>query len=79
MDAIVEKLETLDGIAVRAGALRVEAGPGIRSWPIGRYMAYYREIGNEVEIARIRHGSRDPRTLPEISFMRRYVQAGFAA
>ena len=44
----------------RAGRLRDEIDPGVRSFPAGAYIVYYRlGKGGRVTIARVLHGSRD--------------------
>jgi len=63
VDDILERLAKLEEIASSAGTPRPDLGTGVRSWPLGRYVAYYRESRGEIEIARIRHGARDPQTL----------------
>jgi plasmid stabilization system protein ParE len=43
-----------------AGRLRLEIDPGVRSFPAGAYIVYYRMgKGGRVTIARVLHGSRD--------------------
>lgn len=63
IDVMLDRLAILDGIAADAGSPRPELGPGIRSWPLGRYIAYYRVQKRQTEVARIRHAARDPKTL----------------
>lgn len=59
VDAIIERLLML-ARNPRAGRLRDEIGPGVRSFPAGAYIVYYRlETGGRVTIARVLHGSRD--------------------
>jgi toxin ParE1/3/4 len=43
------------------GEVRPELGPRIRSFRVGNYAVYYRELstGNGIEILRILHGARD--------------------
>ena len=41
------------------GRERPELCPGIRSYPVGRYVIFYRVLGDAVEIVNIIHGSRD--------------------
>lgn len=36
-----------------------DLGPFVRSWPVNRYMVYYRPIENGVEILHIYDGARD--------------------
>ena len=63
VDDTLERLGRLDGMAAGAGTPRTELGDGVRSWPVGGYVAYYREKKGEIEVARIRHGARDPDSL----------------
>jgi toxin ParE1/3/4 len=41
------------------GRRREELLPGLRSFPIGNYVVFYREIKDGVDIIRILRGSRD--------------------
>ena len=41
------------------GRLRPELSPGIRSFPIGNYVTFYRSAERGIEIARVLSGSRD--------------------
>jgi len=41
------------------GRERLELRPGIRSYPVGRYVIFYRVLGRSVEIVNVVHGSRD--------------------
>ena len=41
------------------GRLREELSPRLRSFPVGRYVIFYRPMENGVEIARVLHGARD--------------------
>ena len=41
------------------GRRREELSPGLRSFPVGRYIIFYRPMENGVEIARMLHGARD--------------------
>jgi toxin ParE1/3/4 len=59
VDAIVERLVML-AHNPGAGRLRLEIDPGVRSFPAGAYIVYYRMgRGGRVTIARVLHGSRD--------------------
>jgi len=42
-----------------AGTLREEIDPGVRGFPVGRYLIYYREEGPYVVISRVIPGMRD--------------------
>jgi toxin ParE1/3/4 len=43
----------------RMGRRRDELSPGIRSFPIQRYLIFYREHSGALEIVRVLHGARD--------------------
>lgn len=45
------------------GREREELAPGIRSFPAGRYLIFYRPIAGGIEIVRVLHGSRDVDTI----------------
>ena len=42
-----------------AGRRRDEIAPGVRSFPVGSYVIFYRQLPGTVGIARVLHGSRD--------------------
>lgn len=42
-----------------SGRARGEIAAGLRSVPIGRYVALYRIIGSEVQVVRVLHSARD--------------------
>lgn len=41
------------------GRLRNELGKDIRSFPVGRYVIFYRPLAEGIEVVRVLHGSRD--------------------
>jgi toxin ParE1/3/4 len=41
------------------GRRREELSPRLRSFPVGRYVIFYRPLENGIEIARVLHGARD--------------------
>jgi len=41
------------------GRQRGELSPRLRSFPVGRYVIFYRPMENEIEVVRILHGARD--------------------
>ena len=45
------------------GRRREELAPGLRSFPVGRYLIFYVALTNGVDIVRVLHGSRDIATL----------------
>jgi toxin ParE1/3/4 len=58
-------IETVDGklrvLAARPniGRLRDGLATGLRSFPVGRYVIFYRPIPEGIEIVRVLHGARD--------------------
>ena len=57
IDAIVERFDLL-AEQPRMGRLRLEFGPGVRSFPVEGYVVYYRHE-DELLVARVLHGRRD--------------------
>ena len=55
---IISKFPTLAAMP-QMGRAREELSRGLRSFPIGRYIIFYRPTKNWVEIARVLHGARD--------------------
>ena len=58
IDVIDKKLSTLaenPGI----GKARNELGEGVRSFPVGRYILFYRAIPEGIDVIRVLHGARD--------------------
>jgi toxin ParE1/3/4 len=45
------------------GRRRDELAPGLRSFPVGRYLVFYLPLSDGVEIVRVLHGSRDIETV----------------
>ncbi len=45
------------------GPRRDELRPGLRSWPVGNYLIFYKSTDEGIEIIRILHGARDLPTL----------------
>jgi toxin ParE1/3/4 len=45
--------------APRLGRVRADLAPGLRSFPLGNYLIFYRQLDDGIEIVRILHGSRD--------------------
>lgn len=61
-DAFVDKLyQTIQALARQPGSgrQREELAPGIQSFPVGRYMIFYRGVAGAIEIVRVLHGARD--------------------
>lgn len=57
LDAIEQRLLQLLNHPL-SGPPRDDVGPGIRHLVTGRYLAFYRISGEEVEVLRVLHGSR---------------------
>jgi toxin ParE1/3/4 len=47
------------------GRLRAELRPGLRSFPVGNYLMFYRPIPEGIAVLRIIHGARDLEALFE--------------
>ena len=45
-----------------AGTRRDEIESGVRGFPVGKYIIYYRESGNFLVISRVIHGMRDQKS-----------------
>jgi toxin ParE1/3/4 len=41
------------------GRQREELSPRLRSFPVGRYVIFYRPMENGIEVVRVLHGARD--------------------
>lgn len=58
-------LDRLDGMALKLaefteiGIDRPELAPGLKSFPVGKYVLFYRLNSGGVELVRVLHGSRD--------------------
>ncbi len=39
--------------------LREELAPGLRAWPVGNYIIFYRKAPDGIEVVRVVHGARD--------------------
>jgi toxin ParE1/3/4 len=55
----IEKRCRLLATAPEAGRRRDELGPGLRSFPVGPYVIFYRRAKRGIEIARVLRGARD--------------------
>jgi toxin ParE1/3/4 len=58
VDLIDQKFQALAGHP-NPGRSRDELEEGLRSFPVGKYVIFYRAIPEGVEIVRVLHGSRD--------------------
>lgn len=58
-------LDRIDGVCAKLavspalGRSREELAPGLRSFPVGRYVIFYRPAAGGIELARVLHGARD--------------------
>jgi toxin ParE1/3/4 len=43
------------------GRSRTDLHPGLRSFPFGRYVIFYRPLDDGIEVVRVLHGARDIR------------------
>lgn len=44
-----------------AGPARDELSPGLRSFPVGNYVIFYRKAADGIEVVRVLHGARNLR------------------
>jgi toxin ParE1/3/4 len=58
LDRIDEVCATL-AASPHLGRSRDELAPGLRSFPVGRYVIFYRVGRSGIELARVLHGARD--------------------
>lgn len=58
IDELVEK-STLLAINVELGRARPELHEGLRSFPVGNYVLFYRPESGGIELTRVLHGARD--------------------
>jgi len=58
VDAIVDRFWLL-GEHVEAGVAREDIAPGVRCFPAGKYLIYYRKIRRGVAILHVFHGRQD--------------------
>ncbi len=62
IDEITAKFDLLEDMP-DAGRTRDELAPRVRSFPVKRYLIFYRLSENTLEILRVVHGARDLPTL----------------
>ena len=61
IDRITDRFPML-AAAPETGAIRDEVEPGLRSFPVGNYLIYYRKAAQgRIFISRVLHGMRDQR------------------
>jgi len=58
IDEMVKRFVMLSTFA-DAGRKRDELQPGMRSFPVDKYLIFYRSIPEGIEVIRVLHGSRD--------------------
>jgi toxin ParE1/3/4 len=58
IDKIYDTMELLAG-QPGMGRNREELAPGIQSFPVGRYVIFYRVVTGGMEVVRVLHGARD--------------------
>ena len=61
-DAFIDKIYEKMEMVVRqpgSGRRRDELAQGIQSFPLGRYIIFYRVVTGAIEIVRVLHGARD--------------------
>jgi toxin ParE1/3/4 len=61
-DAFVDRLDTRFHLLARQpglGRIRQELVPGLRSFPVGRYVIFYELISDGVAVVRVLHSARD--------------------
>ncbi|SRR2546430_13407671 len=61
IDSITERFFLLAGFPY-AGRVRNDLRPGLRSFPVGDYVIFYRIAGEDVHILHVVHGRRDIET-----------------
>ena len=52
-------------IQPQAGRLRPELAPELRSFPVGRYVVFYRPQDDGIEVVRVLHSARDIESIAE--------------
>lgn len=58
LDLINKQCQTLARFP-KMGRARSELSPSLRSFPVGNYVIFYREVSKGIEIIRVLHGARD--------------------
>jgi toxin ParE1/3/4 len=59
MDQRLKLLAEFSGL----GRTREDLAPGLRGFPVGNYVIFYRQIADGIELVRVLHGARDMRRL----------------
>lgn len=69
MDAALAMLDEFDRVLKLLaefpgmGPAREELGQGLRSFPVGKYLIFYREAPRGIEVIRVLHGARNLRRI----------------
>lgn len=61
-DAFVDRLDAKFQLLARQpelGRVREELSPGLRSFPLGRYVIFYESISDGIAVVRVLHSARD--------------------
>lgn len=58
LDKLLEKGEAI-GAFPYTGTDRSDLAPDLRSFPVGRYVIFYRALPDGIQIIRVLHGARD--------------------
>jgi toxin ParE1/3/4 len=58
VSGVMETIITMSG-QLRAGVAADQFGAGVRKFPAGKYMVYYRPYSKGIEIVHVFHGARD--------------------
>lgn len=64
IDAINDKLKLLSE-SPQMGKVCEELAPSLRSFPVGKYLVFYRPVVGGIELVRVVHGARDIQSLFE--------------
>jgi toxin ParE1/3/4 len=61
-DRLLRRIDTkleLYAANPRMGTARDNLAPGLRSFPVGNYLAFYRPVTDGIELVRVLHGARN--------------------
>jgi len=64
LDSVDRSCRTL-AIEPQAGRSRPELAPGLRSFPVGRYVVFYRPQDDGIDVVRVLHSARDIGSISE--------------
>jgi len=65
-DALIRSIDAkleLYALQPRMGTKRDDLAPGLRSFPVGSYMIFYRIVSDGIQLVRALHGNRDVKSL----------------